>query len=285
MKNTNTGKHAMNIPIPICMLSIVSLIVFAGGVSADTVIYSHSFGGLNTTSLNGDTVDTVESGYDTTWSANTLFNADGSFDSGGDQGAAILDFTPTLNQQYRFEVSFSGMSNGYDSYNIGFVSKGLDESGDAPFATSPRGFGWLQVGQRKKVMSRGAQAFATQVINDSTDQGPAIASVVNTDVRIDLKRVGDRSYDIAFYLKDQSDASYTALGAVSGYSYSGRTISGVGFGIDDAVVNTTGTIDSFTLTAISEPSTLVDIPEPSTLGLVVVAGMVAMLRRSRANLA
>ncbi len=232
--------------IIVCVCVALAGSVWAGALT----VYREDFSGSGVLS---NKTTTVGSG---TWNATSTFGADGSFTNTGTQGAAILSFTPVLDKVYRLDVSFRGMSSGYDFYAAGFASSAPAE-GLPPFKNTPAGNGYLAVAPNGTVVAwgrknQGGQNFATVDIGSGAD----------VDLRIELNKVAEtRTYDMTWYAKEESDSDYTQIYSTNNWT-PGGTISRVGFGIDENSppgVQTSGRITYFHLYEFVVMGTVVSV--------------------------
>ena len=242
------------------------------GVTQAETIFSDNFDG-GSGDLNGTTPDTTTGAN---WVAGSLFNADGSTED--TQGSATLAFTPVNGSIYTLDASFSGLGlvsvADTDWFGFGFVngqSTGLD-SGDRFINGNVVGSAWmlLRADQTSNPNLYGYLGNASSgIINESN-----ISLTPTTATEIDLRLVLDTtagvdptSWTATWSAKRAADSSYTVVRAeqnlLTGITAVGISRSGPGI---------TGTVESFSLTAV---------PEPSSAALLLGLGSIALVLRRR----
>jgi len=257
----------MNIPIPMRMLSIVSLIVgLAAPAQADLITPTSIIAGTDAYSsktantrevgnlLDGEEMQLKANGDANNW-ADWEMNHSGDRYGNGDAWAAdttadtakwvIVD----LGAAYQLDTISIWNMNPNQTGTIGRSAKTvdiyytLDRSGDG------------NVANNDSLFSNTGSVWTSYSTGTSVSKNAGDSKVTSPNALLDNMGI---------------TARYIALDFTSTWAAANL----------DKV-----TVQELQFFAISEPSTLVDIPEPSMLGLVVVAGMVALLRRPRANVA
>lgn len=251
------------------LLAVVASLIVCGSAGAVT-LFSEDFGD-GSGDLNGEEPVITTGGA--TWVAETGFKADGSV-TGGGPGSATLAFTPVDGQIYTLDVSL-GTSNypggpDNDWLAIGFANGQNAETNNnnrfinANVIASP----WmLQRGPDggNNTTFLGTATSGTQNGEDWTAQTGLTGG--NADLRIVLDTTaGAGGWTATFFAKGTADSTYSEVRASS--TLVSETITSVGIARSSADIS--GSVTSFTLTAV---------PEPSSLALVGLGGMLAVRRR------
>jgi hypothetical protein len=213
-----------------------------------------------------------------------LFQADGS--TGDAAGSATLAFSPENGFIYTLDASFSGLGlvGGPDNdwFALGFVNGQSDAGGtSARFITgSVVGTAWMMhrgdftLGTNQVFLGTGQLGAGNFGLGagggDNTGQewalDPASSSV---DLRVVLDTTGGTdNWKATWYAKASGDSTYLEARATEPL-LPGATISAVGVARSNAGI--TGNLESFTLTSVPEPSSV----------MFVALGTLVTLRRRR----
>lgn len=282
----------MKIPhfIPAAPLTVAAVIflAFAGGpVQAFTVLFYDDFSG-GAVNLNGTAPD-IRPGAET-WVATPInFLANGTIGGGTGAGTATLAFTPVNGNIYHLDASLSGVSGDNNWIPFGFLD-GQSVSNASSGGTQNRFLGNATVG-RAWMFFRGSNDLAANPLNFNNATlgtgaigqagNPGNADPVswlgplgtadggNIDMRIVLDTTGGAgNWTATWFAKRPEDADYTMVRDTA--TLLNESITAIGFGRSNPGV--TGTITSFSLTLVPEPTRAV------LLGL----GALVFLRRRRA---
>lgn len=247
----------MKYPHPTSTLAALAALALAVGTTQAATIYNHDFGGLATDGLNGVTPDTTTGAN--TWTASTNINADGSIASlGTTTDSAWLAFTPQSGFVYTLTAVMGQAKGGTGSEGGSWMAMGFSASNTTstfqgtPNNTSP----WAlhrSTGNGNNVVS-----FAGPGATVSEDHG-AFVGTITMSIVLDTT---DTQWTATWF------QGATELREVTYAVDANPTISHVGFGRSNRAV---GPVESFTLTAIPEPTT----------ALLGGLGMLALLRRRR----
>lgn len=241
------------------LFSLASFALAIPAVHAAT-IFSDNFDG--TGALNGTTPD--ETTGAAAWVSSTAFNADGTFLAGSttNGSSATLLYTPTAGEIYTLDARVDVTSTtGWIA--LGFASgQSTANSPNARFVTgsTPLGRVWMLMGA-----SGGGSVFQDGTTNQNAE------NTINVTGAIDMRIVLDTTattWTSTWYAKDATVGSYTVIKSTEDVLSQG-SINSVGFALSGNSVP--GTITSFSLTAIPEPST----------ALLGGLSLLALLRRRR----
>ena len=223
-----------------------------------TTIFSHDFNG-DSSDLNGATTD-LGSG---TWASSTVFNQDGSIDP--NSGSATLAFTPSSGTVYRLDVSLREVSGNGNWFAHGFGAGQSTATGSGNRFINGQliGKSWMLF----RGNGDGHQAFRGSATS-GTENGSswsALGTVTgDIDLRIELDTSGGATnWATTWLAKLPADASYTEVRSTE--ILLDETINSVGLALAGNTVD--GTVTSFSLTTIPEPSSLT-LLALSALGLV-----------------
>jgi uncharacterized sulfatase len=232
-------------------------------VSAQTTIYSDDFSG-GTGDINSVAPDT-RPGTET-WTASTIFNANGSVDrpTSGSQGSMTLPFTPADGFIYTLDASFSGVTGDTDWLALGFA-KGQSASS----TTNDRFISGNVVGSTW-ILFRGATPAPLTTNGNKIQRGLGNASPADwldatlwdleggaIDLRIVLDTTGGTgAWTATWYAKLPADGSYTLVGATTPVPHAASEYTSVGIAASNTspTAGTGGTIESFSLTAAAPVS-------------------------------
>lgn len=246
--------------------SFVGAILSLGGLPAAT-IFEDTFTG-DTSDLNGKVPTTTTGGA--AWVAAEVFDRDGSVSGGA--GSATLAFTPSVGFIYTLDATITGITGTTNDWlAVGFANGGSSDSGASSRfinGNNPEGRAWM--------MARGTNAnFPNRWFTAGNSNGPAddwAGPLVNAnggdlDFRIVLDTTGGTgNWTSAWFAKRPGDATY---GEVGSSPLADESITSVGFAISNAGVS--GTLSSFSLTSVPEPSS----------ALLAGLGFLGLLRRRR----
>lgn len=241
--------------LAVAALTVVALTGLSGTASA-TTIYSDSFPGSSSSPLNGTSPATDATGA--TWTAFSLWNADGSVNVPNNSGSvnAYLPFTPTSGRVYTLTLGMDATSgNGW--LGLAFLSSGagLTSGGGVPLYqnAAPWMADWTSGNPNAAI---------------STFTGPGTGGVDNWDYPYSGTGVQNLQMVLntagANWTVQFSDNG-TALGSLYTYA-TNPTIGDVGLGTSDV----SGQVSNFSLTSSA-------VPEPATLGLFGIGGIGLLL--------
>jgi uncharacterized sulfatase len=231
--------------------------------SAQTTIYSDDFSG-GTGDINNVAPD-IRPGTET-WTASTLFNADGSVDrpTSSSQGSMTLPFTPVDGFIYNLDASFSGVTGDTDWLAMGFA-KGQA----ATSTTNDRFIGGNVVGSTW-MLFRGATPAPLTTNGNKIQRGLGNADPADwldatlwdleggaIDLRIVLDTTGGTgAWTATWYAKLPAAGSYTLVGATTPVPHAASEYTSVGIAASNTnpSTGTGGTIESFSLTAAAPVS-------------------------------
>lgn len=225
-------------------------------------IFSDNFDGTGV--LNGTTPDTTTGAA--AWVSSTAFNANGAFlASSGTAGAsATLLFTPSSGEVYTLE-SRMDVTSTTGWLAMGFATgQSTANNANARFVngSTPLGRVWMLMGE-----AGGGAAW-----QDGTSVNHVEDNTISVTGTIDLRIVLDTTaatWTSTWYAKDATVGSYTLIKGTENV-VSQAAINSVGFALSGNSVP--GTITSFSLTTI---------PEPSSAALLGGLGFLVMFRRRR----
>ncbi len=244
-------------------LAAVACIGLASTASAST-IYSDSFPGSSSATLNGTTPATDTTGA--TWTADTAWNADGSLNASiVNNYKAYLPFAPANGQIYTLSEGINATSN-IPGYPGGWIGLFFEPSGTfiSPTTGAPTGGPAILDG----VPTNGSTQFTTLT-------GPGTGGSPNFNLP-PISGTGVQNLQMVLntggtYWSVQFSANGTVLGD---YSYSNTnpnpSIADVGFNSQGA----NGQVSNFSLTSSA-------VPEPATLGLFAIGGIGLLLAARR----
>ena len=249
----------------------LAMLGMAAGTASGSVIYSDSFPGSSSATLNG-TTPAVDTGG-ATWTADTAWRANGSVDESITSGAwnAFLPFTPTSGRIYTLSEGINATANAPGTSNswvgLSFLASGalgvplFENSSGAGTNAAPLVLDYVP-GSSSQITT-----YTEPGLNGGNGYAYSGTGVQNLKM---VLNTGGTNWTVSF-----SDNG-TALGQAYTYAAGGNpTIADVGFGTSNA----SGQVSNFSLT--SSP-----VPEPTTLGLVAIGGagllLAARKRKTRA---
>ena len=246
----------------------LSGMILASTAAQAAVIFNDTFTG-NTTDLNGKVPTSTTGGA--AWVAASNFDRDGSFD--GSPGSATLAFTPSNGLIYSLDASISGISGDGNWIALGFANGQSVTAGTTNRFVS--GNGNVVVGQAW-MLARGNNTPNPNAAHTvgTTDPEPWTGAVATADggdldLRIVLDTTGGSGTWIAtWFAKEATDGSYTQVRA-SEPIVTEANLTSVGFAVSNSGIS--GTLTSFSLTTIPEPSS----------ALLAALGALSLLRRRR----
>ncbi len=242
-------------------LAAVACIGLASTASAST-IYSDSFPGSSSATLNGTTPATDTTGA--TWTADTAWNADGSLNASiVNNYKAYLPFAPANGQIYTLSEGINATSN-ISGFTGGWIGLFFEPSGTfiSPTTGAPNG----------------GPAILDDVPNSMSEivtlTGPGTSGSPN----FNLPYSGSGIQNLQMVLNTGGaywSVQFSDNGTVLGYySYSSTnpnpSIADVGFNSQGA----NGQVSNFSLTSSA-------VPEPATLGLFAIGGIGLLLAARR----
>lgn len=256
------------------LICLAALVLAAPASHAATTIFSHTFD-EGTDGLNGTAVDTGTG----SWVAAPSVTANGVFSTS--RGSATLAFTPSQGTQYQLDTSITGVTGDANWVALGFANVGTDPGDGTGTGTGDRftSQSGVNVEGRAWMLFRGATDDTTNrnvAWTEGTKSGNnefwsgslANANGGSIDLRILLDTTGGAGTWTATWLaKRPADGSYTEVR--SSALLPNESITSVGFAFSSDTTN--GTLESFSL---------IQIPEPSS-ALLGSLSMLALLRRRR----
>lgn len=242
--------------------------------SAQTTIYSDNFDG-GTGDIHTVGPDVRPGGE--TWTASTIFNADGSLDRVG-PGSMTLPFTPANDFVYTLDASFSGVNGDTDWLALGFAS------GQSATSTNNDRFVGGTVSGTTWMLFRGATPAPLATNGNKIHRGPGTADPADwldptlwdleggdIDLRIVLDTTGGPgAWTATWYAKLPADDSYTLIGDTTTVPHDPSNYTSVGIAASNtsSTTGTGGTIESFSLTASggenTPPEILAKIPHDTS---------------------
>ena len=242
--------------------------ILASTAAQAAVIFNDTFTG-DTTDLNGKVPTSTTGGA--AWVAVSNFDRDGSFD--GSAGSATLAFTPSNGLIYSLDASISGISGDGNWIALGFANGQSVTAGTTNRFVS--GNGNVVIGQAW-MLARGnntpnPNAAHTVGTTDSELWTGAVATADggDLDLRIVLDTTGGPgTWTATWFAKEATDGSYTQVRA-SEPIVTEANLTSVGFAVSNSGIS--GTLTSFSLTTIPEPSS----------ALLAALGALSLLRRRR----
>ncbi len=255
------------VPNPSRVLPAALAILAGLGISlatAQTTIYSDDFSGSsgNIGTLPPD----VRPGSET-WTASTVFNADGSVDrpTSSNQGSMTLPFVPANGFIYTLDVSFSGVTGDTDWLGFGFAN-----GQSATSTTSDRFVGPTVTGATWMIF-RGATPAPLATNGNKIQRGLAAAAPVDwldstlgdleggaIDLRIVLDTTGGTgAWTATWYAKLPASGSYTLVGATTTVPHAAANYTSVGIAASSThpTSGTGGAVESFKLTSLAPVAT------------------------------
>ena len=246
------------------LAALAGLALTAVPLSA-AVIYADDFSG-GMADLNGAAPD-VGPG---TWVASSVFNHDGSIDPSA--GSATLAFAPVDGNVYQLDASLSGVSGNSNWFALGF---GTGQS--TAIGTNNRFINGLLIGKAWMLFrgdTSGHQAFlgsATSGTASGLGWSALSTATGEIDLRIELDTTGGAgAWTATWFARDPAESSYTLVRPTE--ALLDESINSVGLALANTGVD--GTVESFRLTAI---------PEPSAAALIGLGGL-ALVRRGRQSM-
>ena len=263
------------------LTSLSAVLLISTSASYGAVIFSDNFDG-GSGDLHNTTPDTT-TGV-TKWVAGSLFNANGS--TTNTVGSATLAFTPVNGFIYTLDASFSGLGlvSGADTdwFGFGFVNgqSTTETSYDRFTIGNVVGSAWMLLRGNQNYDPNVSGASGTGQLGDGNYgyAGGGFTDLNLTPItsEIDLRIVLDTTAGVdptdwtaTWSAKRAADSSYTVVRATEGLQ-TGAVISAVGISRSGAGI--TGAVESFSLTAI---------PEPSSAALLLGLGSIALVLRRR----
>jgi hypothetical protein len=256
--------HAM---ISTKLLCLAALALAAPAAHAATTVFSHTFD-EGTGGLNGTTVDTGTG----SWVAAPSVTANGVFPTS--QGSATLAFTPGQGTQYQLDASITGVTGDANWVGFGFANGTSTGTNTGDRFLSQSG---VNVEGRAWMFIRGdasASDNMTWTLGSNTTYRQPWSAFANAnpggdiDLRILLDTTGGAgTWTATWFAKRPTDGSYTEVR--SSALLPNESITSVGFAFSSDTVD--GTLASFSLTQIPEPSSMM-------LGSLSI---LALLRRRR----
>lgn len=243
---------------------LTPLIALAISSTQAAIVFSHSFGG-GTSDLNGVAADT-DNTAGTSWMASANFDGNGNVNiTDASAGSATLAFTPVDGQIYTAEGSASLSTGGSGDW----IAFGFANGQSTSTSTGNRFTGPLTVGKAWMYARENTNNPAAHLNN--LDDGTGWSGFANSPNDIDFRIVldttgGTGDWTATWFAKDSSSISFTEVRSVA--TLTSEDINSVGFAV--AGTGVTAAINSFSLTAVPEPSTYAAIAGFLCLGLVMI---------------
>lgn len=239
------------------------------GSAHATIIISEDFTG-SATSINGTAADIGG----VNWVSPSTLLADGSIQGTG-AGTATLAFTPADGFIYTLDASFTGITGDGNWIALGFVNgqgtgTGTVNSENRFLEGQTTGVAWMYARgntDANDAFLGNPGAASNGGISDGAAWTGGPTGGGNMDLRIVLDTTGV-DWTATWYAKRDTVGSYTTVRNTA--SLLSEDITSVGFGKSNTGVS--GTITSFSLTAV---------PEPGSLALIGLGGLCLLKRRRR----
>lgn len=257
-------------------LILASFALAASAAQAATTIFSHNFN-EGTTSLSGQAVD-GGTGAPQNWVSAGVVTRNGVFSTGS--GSATLAFQPTNGFEYTLDARILDVAGNGNWVALGFANnQNTGATANDRFTTNNVvGTAWMLFRGNNDINSNTTflGSGATTPINQGILNQAAWPNLNNSGGSIDLRILlnttgGDGNWTVTWLGKLIADTNYTVLRNTHptiALADQARYTS-VGFAFSNA--DTNGTIETFSLTAIPEPSA----------ALLGGLGLLALLRRRR----
>lgn len=262
---------------PTKLLLLASFALAIPAAQAATMLYSHTFnegtGGLNGTPVDSGTLAPQNWNAFGGVSANGVFNtAVGGGGSSG--GSATLAFTPQQGFAYSLDARILDVTGNSEWVGLGFAKgqSDLTDSGSRFVSGAVVGTAW-SLFRADNTSSTNTSFNGTGV--SGTADGAGWSTLNNSGGSIDLRilldtTAGSGNWTVTWLAKLTDDATYTTVRATAAVPVANEAnYTSVGFAFANGA--TDGTLQSFSLTQIPEPSA----------ALLGGLGMLALLRRRR----
>lgn len=235
------------------LLCLAAFALAIPAAEASTTIFSHTFnegtGALNGTPVDGGTLMT-------NWVAAPVVTANGAFATG--PGSATLAFTPSNGFEYTLDARIIGVTGDANWVALGFANTtSIVSSANDRFNTGTvNGTAWSLVRGTNTTFTNVSFNGTGQGVNGGTTSQNDWTSLNNNggsyDLRILLDTTGGTgNWTATWFAKLTTDLSYTTVRATTDV-LNEANFGSVGFGFSSN--NTDGTLQSFSLTAVPEPS-------------------------------
>ena len=253
---------------------LAAIALFTGSANAVTLFADNFDGGSG--DLNGTTPDTTTAAA--TWVANSDFDADGTVAGASTGGSATLAFTPVDGLVYTLDLSIAatafGSSPDNDWFALGFAKgqSAADGSQNRFINVNVIGKAWMLQRGPAPITNGGTNTSFLGTATSGTQNNAeweSLASLFggNADLRIVLDTTGGAgSWNATFYAKATNDANFQVIRSTQ--NLVSEDIDSVGFARSSGDIS--GSVTSFSLTAV---------PEPSSLALIGLGGLLIARRR------
>jgi hypothetical protein len=243
------------------VLTLLATFALAISAANAATIFSHDFSGSSTTNLNGTAVD-VGTGN---WVAASVFKQNGAVSGGS--GSATLAFTPQQNTEYQLDARITGVTGNANWIALGFAN------GQSTGTTTNDRFVTNNVVGSAWMLFRGDNGTSLNTAflgngtlgsgNNGTTSGMEWSALNfqngttpgDIDLRILLDTTGGSgNWTVTWLAKRPTDSAYTVVRSTAA-ALDEANFTRVGFAL--SANGTQGTLESFTLTQIPEPSSAV----------------------------
>ncbi len=245
-----------------CALGVLAAFSFSWTVvSAQSVLFSHNFGGSSEDTLDGVALDVggqnwFAGGDDASGSIDS-FNADGSVTG---QGSMWLDFTPQPGFSYTLSADITATNDQWIAMGFAQNPGAGSAAGQSRHTNVAEGIAWAL--HRFENSNPDQQFFVGPGTTGGAINNNVVSQAMSMEITLDALDADNVLVSLSLNGAVQANVDQLNIGSLAALD-----IQGVGFSGGSNTVD--GSIDNFSLTAVPEPSTYALLFGLAVLGLAV----------------
>lgn len=245
-----------------CLLGVLAALSFSWtSVTAETLLFSHNFGGSSEASLDGVALDVggqnwFAGGVDSTDSV-ASFNADGSVTG---QGSMWVNFTPQAGFSYTLSADITATNNQWIALGFAQNPGAGSGAGESRHTGDANGIAWAL--HRFENNNPDQQFFVGPSTTGGAINNNVVSQTMSMVITLDAIDSDNVLASLSLNGAVQANVDELNIGSLAALG-----IQGLGFSSASGTVS--GSIDNFSLTAIPEPSTYALMFGVAVLGIAL----------------